>query len=113
MELNLLPPTLQLNLKNIKERIYMKEVMEKAGKHLENNFIRIQKVYSEDDNDNGIHYDEECNNLDDYIVKHNTIDDYIIENRNYIIKQDNGLLEIYKDGDCVFITDKFMLCSKM
>ena len=67
MELNLLPPTLQLHFKNMKERIYMKEVMEKAGKHLEDNFIRGKSFFI---------YEE-------------TFDDYEIKNNNLIVKYDD------------------------
>ena len=43
----ILPLTLQLHLQDMKRRIYMKEVMEKAAKHLKKNFIRTfyKKMY--------------------------------------------------------------------
>ena len=73
MELNLLPPTLQLHLKNMKERIYMKEVMEKAGKHLEDYFIRMK--------------------LFPLIYEENT--PYIIEKNNNLVVKYDDLIYIY------------------
>ena len=73
MELNLLPPTLQLHLKNTKEHIYMKEVMEKAGKYLEDNFIRVKLL--------------------DLIYEENT--PYIIEKNNNLVVKYDDLIYIY------------------
>ena len=78
MELNLLPPTLQLHFKNMKERIYMKEVMEKAGKYLEDNFIRGKLL--------------------DLIYEENT--PYKIKNYNLVVKYDDFIyIYLYEKPD--------------